>query len=80
MMTRDEIVLVSLLAAFATLVTAHLALVAGLASRPPRWRAVLALPVAPLAPYWGARAGMHARVVVWIASAIAYAILRAFAK
>jgi hypothetical protein len=75
-MTRDEVLLLSLVAAFATFVTAHVALVVGLASRPPRWRALLALPFVPLAPYWGARAGMHVRVVLWGASATAYTVFR----
>ena len=75
-MTRDEALVLSLLVAFATLVTAHLALVVGLASRPPRWRAILALPALPLAPYWGVQNRMHVRVVLWIASATAYAALR----
>lgn len=75
-MTRDELLLISLLAAFATFVTAHLALVFGLAARKPRWRAIPALAIPPLAPYWGARAGMHARVVAWVGSAVAYVVLR----
>ncbi len=79
-MTHDELVVLSLILAFAVLVTAHVALVAGLAARAPRWRALVALPVAPLAPYWGARAGMHVRVVAWIASAIAYLALRVVAR
>ena len=79
-MTRDEILVLSLLAAFATLLTMHVALVLGLATRKPRWRALVALPLAPLAPYWGAREGMHTRVVVWVASAIAYLALRVVAR
>ena len=79
-MTPDELLLASLLAAFATFVTAHLALVSGLALRKPRWRALLALPLAPLAPYWGARAAMYVRTVLWIASALAYLVLRAVTR
>jgi len=75
-MTRDEALVLSLLVAFAALATAHVALVLGLASRPPRWRAIVALPAIPMAPYWGARAGMHVRVVLWVVSATAYATLR----
>jgi hypothetical protein len=78
--TRDELVVVSLVVAFAGLVTAHVALVAGLAARRPWWRALVALPVAPLAPYWGARAGMHKRWVAWMACAIAYVVLRLLAR
>jgi hypothetical protein len=76
----DEILVLLLLAAFATFVTAHVALVYGLARRKPRWRALLALPALPLALYWGARAGMHVRVVAWVASAGAYAALRVLAS
>jgi hypothetical protein len=71
---RDELVTAGLLVAFATLVTAHVLLVAGLAARRPRWRALVALLAAPLAPYWGHRAGMHARSVMWTTGAVAYAL------
>jgi hypothetical protein len=74
--THDELFLLALLLSFAGLVTAHVALVFGLALRAPRWRAIPALALAPLAPYWGARAGMHARVVLWVTSALAYVSLR----
>jgi hypothetical protein len=75
-MSRDEIVSAGLLLAFAVLVTAHVALVAGLAVRPPRWRALAALFIPPLAPWWGRAERLHVRTVAWVASAIAYAILR----
>jgi hypothetical protein len=73
-LSHDECVVVALDVAFATLVTAHVTIVAGLASRPPRWRAAVALVLPPLAPYWAARAGMHARWVTWVAAAAAYAV------
>ena len=79
-MTRDELTVLLLVAAFAALVTAHVALVAGLVTRRPWWRALVALPVAPLAPYWGAREGMHKRTVAWVASLMAYAVLRLLAR
>ena len=78
-MIHNELLVLWLLAAFATFVTAHVALVFGLAMRAPRWRALVALPIAPLAPYWGARAGMHVRAVLWVASAVAYIALRVIA-
>jgi hypothetical protein len=74
--TPDERLLLLLLLSFAAFVTAHVALVFGLATRPPRWRALVALPALPLAPYWGARAGMHGRVVAWGISGAAYIVLR----
>jgi hypothetical protein len=75
-LTHDECVALSLVVAFASLVTAHVAIVAGLAVRAPWWRAPAAAVVFPLAPYWGGRTGMHARSVVWVVSATAYAICR----
>jgi hypothetical protein len=75
-MTRDELLTVTLIVAFAVLVTAHVTIVVGLIARPPRWRAIAAAFVPPLAPAWGAREGMPGRTVVWIASAIAYCVLR----
>ena len=77
---HEERLVLALLASFAALLTAHVALVWGLAWRRPRWRALVALPLAPLAPYWGARSGMHVRVAVWGVSAVAYIVLRALAR
>lgn len=78
-MSRDEIVATALVLAFAVLVTAHVAIVAGLAGRAPRWRALPALVVAPLAPYW-AWPTMRRRAIVWLGSAAAYAVLRVLAS
>ena len=79
-MTHDELLVLALLVAVATFVTVHLSLVFGLAFRSPWWRALVALPFAPLAPYWGARAGMHARSILWTVSALAYFVLRVVAR
>jgi hypothetical protein len=73
-MTHDELVMAAVALSFATLVTAHVAIVAGLARRPPRWRAAVAAVVAPLAPFWAARSGMHVRAVVWLMSAVVYGV------
>jgi hypothetical protein len=75
-MTRDEWIMTALVLAFASLVTAHVTLVAGLAARAPRWRAAVAAFVAPLAPFWGLRSGMRLRSATWIASAAVYAVAR----
>jgi hypothetical protein len=75
-MTRDEWMATALILAFATFVTAHVTLVAGMAMRPPRWRALVALFVAPLAPYWGFEERMRWRAALWIAGVIAYGVLR----
>jgi hypothetical protein len=78
-MIRDATVLAVLLVAFATLVTAHLALVFGLSRRTPRWRGLVALVVAPLAPWWGWSERMRARGAVWMAAAVVYAAALALA-
>jgi hypothetical protein len=72
-MSRDEAVAIGLVLAFAALVTAHVTIVAGLLARRPRWRAPVALVVAPLAPYWAWQA-MRARALVWVAAAAAYVV------
>ncbi len=79
-MTHDEWLTVTLVVAFATLVTAHVAILAGLLAREPRWRALAAVLVPPLAPAWAARAGMAGRAGVWVTSAIAYVVLRWLAR
>ena len=77
---RDMIIVSWMLVSFAALVTAHLMLLGGLALHRPRWRAMIALVVPPLAPYWGARTGMRARAAAWVASAVAYAIARVLGR
>jgi hypothetical protein len=73
-MTRDEWVMAVLVVAFATLLTAHVTLLFGLATRPPRWRAAAAALAAPLAPFWGLRAGMPVRSALWLASSVVYVV------
>jgi hypothetical protein len=70
-MSRDDVLAVALVLAFATLVTAHVAIVVGLAVRRPRWRAAAALLAVPLAPYWAWR-GMRARAIAWLAGVAVY--------
>jgi hypothetical protein len=72
--TRDMVVLVALVAAFATLVTVHVTLAFGLLRRRPRWHAAVALVVPPLAPWWGWRAGMRVRTGIWLFAAPVYAV------
>ncbi|HEY1692378.1 MAG TPA: hypothetical protein VGG39_09455 [Polyangiaceae bacterium] len=73
-MSRDEILGALLVLAFAVFVTTHVALAFGLSSQKPRWQALLALFVPPLAPYWGWR-GLRVRTVLWGASAAVYCVL-----
>ncbi len=72
MMTR--VVFLVLVVAFAALLTAHVTLAVGLVRRTPRWRALVALFVAPLAPWWGWRAHMRVRGAVWVAAAAVYGV------
>lgn len=69
---RDSIVVVALLLAFALLVTAHVAITYGLARRHPRWRALVAFVVAPLAPYWAWREQMNVRAWIWTGALALY--------
>jgi hypothetical protein len=78
-MSRDELVAAALVLACATLVTTHVALVVGLAGRAPRWHSLIALVIAPLAPYWGWRS-LRRRSLLWVASALVYAVLRLVAS
>jgi hypothetical protein len=63
-----------LLAALLAFAGSHGAIVAALARRGEWRRAALALIFLPLAPYWAWRAGMRARVSVWIAALVVYAL------
>jgi hypothetical protein len=72
---KDGILVGGLVLAFATLVTVHVAIVLGLAWRDPRWRALAAFVVPPLAPYWALRSGMMVRGAIWIVSVVLYTSL-----
>ncbi len=71
-MSRDEVVFAGLCASFGALVVCHAWLVLGLAGRRPRWRALVALVVVPLAPFWGRTERLHARAVAWVVLALTY--------
>jgi hypothetical protein len=71
---KDVAVTLVLVLSFAALVTAHVAIAIGLALKEPRWRAVVALLVAPLAPYWALATGMKARGWAWIGSVCLYSV------
>jgi hypothetical protein len=62
----------AIVVSFAALVTAHAALVFGLARRTPHWRGPVGLVLAPLAPYWGFKAGLRVRSVLWLFALAAY--------
>jgi hypothetical protein len=73
---RDLLPVLIVVFAFSVAVTDHVAIVAGLAARHPRWRAPVALVIAPLAPIWAFRAGMRARAAIWLAAVATYGIAR----
>ena len=60
--------------AFAALVTAHVRLLAGLLARPPRLRALWALFVPPLAPFWAYREKLRGWATVWAIALGTYAL------
>jgi hypothetical protein len=67
-------VALALIGSFAGLLTAHVAIVATLLRREPRWRGLVALlpPVAPLAVYWALKEGMYVRGALWVLGLIIY--------
>jgi hypothetical protein len=58
----------ALAVALAAFLAAHVALVVGLARRRAWLQAVVGLVIAPLAPWWGWRAGMRLRTMAWAAA------------
>ena len=75
----DMILVAVLVLAFATAVTAHVTLVFGLAKIAPRWHALVALLVPPLAPLWGIRARMMVRSIAWVVGVVGYVVARGLA-
>jgi len=78
-MWQDRVALSILVLAFAVLATTHVALLLGLARRAPRWRALFALLIPPLAPWWGWQERLCGRCAVWLASMALYAVTRSLA-
>jgi len=64
----------ALVVCFASWLTVHLSIVAGLFAEPPRWRAACCLlpPLAPLALYWALSQGMYRRAIAWGVSGLGY--------
>lgn len=71
---KDIVVVALLVLAFASLVTTHVAIAFGLLRRRPRWRAVVALALPPLAPYWAWREQMRTRAALWVGALAVYAV------
>jgi hypothetical protein len=70
---KDLIAVALVVLGFAALVTAHVTIVFGLLRRAPRWRAPLALVIAPLAPWWAWRERMRVRAWLWSIALVVYA-------
>jgi hypothetical protein len=71
---KDIVLFGCTIVGFATIVTAHVATVVGLARRPPRWRSIVALFALPLAPYWALRERLWFRAAAWLAGAAVYGL------
>jgi hypothetical protein len=70
-----DVVLVALPSlAFAALVTTHVRLLFGLLKRPPRLRALWALLVPPLAPFWAYRDELRGWATAWAIALATYAL------
>jgi len=71
-MTPESAVAALVAISLVAFTAAHLMLLGSLLMRPPRCRALLALAVPPLAPYWAWRGGLKARVYAWGAALALY--------
>jgi len=72
---KDIVVVSALVLAFATLVTAHVALVARLVMQErPRWRGLVALVVPPLAVLWAFRAGWRKTATLWLVAVLVWVV------
>ncbi len=69
---KDLVAVIALVIAFATLLTVHVAIVYGLASRTPRWRAAAAFFVMPLGAYWAWREKMTVRFWIFVGALVLY--------
>jgi hypothetical protein len=69
----DMTIGVALALALTVFAGAHVAIVGGLARRRAWRKALAALLVPPLAPWWAFRLGMRARAYVWLGAVGAYA-------
>jgi hypothetical protein len=66
------LVMIMLVASFALLATAHVALVLGLVGPAGGWRALMALVAVPLAPLWGLKNGLFVRTWIWLGALVVY--------
>lgn len=71
---KDIVVVALMIVGFAFLLTVHVAIAFGLVKQRPRWHALLAFFVPPLAPWFALRQQMRKRGFMWIGGAVVYAI------
>jgi hypothetical protein len=74
------VLVVVVVLALVAMLGAHVALLVLLVMRPPRYRAVVALAVPPLAPYWGWQGGSRRLASVWGAGLVLYVVAAAVIK
>jgi hypothetical protein len=77
----ETLVSLGLVLSFAAWITAHVAIVAALASRARPWRALVGLvpPLAPFGAYWALKERMYIRTALWGGSLLAYIVFLAAA-
>jgi hypothetical protein len=72
---KDVAILATLVLAFATWVTVHVAISGRLLLRTrPRWRGIAALLMPPLAPLWAVRQGWRRPAGLWIGALVLYVL------
>ncbi|MEO8799357.1 MAG: hypothetical protein ABI551_15815 [Polyangiaceae bacterium] len=72
----DLVIVIIAVVSCALWMTAHVSILAALAVRPPRWRALVALLVPPAAPYFAFQSKLRGRAATWVVSAIVYLVVR----
>lgn len=75
-MSRDLAVFASMAVLVGIAITAHITTLVGLASRKPRWPALVAFFVPPTAPFFAARAGMWVRAAFGVLGLVGYGVVR----
>jgi hypothetical protein len=76
---RDLVIVIIAVVSCALLITAQISIIAALAVRPPRWRALAVIAFPPLAPFWAFREKLRGRAATWLFSAAVYAVVRLIA-
>jgi len=77
---KDLIVVATLVISLALFITAHVTITYGLAVRHPRWRALVAFFVPPLAVFWAWRERMRVRAGIWATALVLYVVATLIAR